>query len=455
MEKQLKTWSLTEFAARAGCEAHNIADGQVFRGFSLDSRSIEPGSLFLCIRGERSDGHDFAASAIGAGAVAVLAERPMDDLPCLVATNLVEALATFAKSVRKEFDGPVIGITGSNGKTSCKEFTAAALSPLGAILKNEGNRNTEYTAPLIWAELDGHQAVVSEMAMRGFGQIDHLAAIAEPTLGIITMIGTAHVEMVGSRPGIARAKGELLAHTRDLTILWREDEFYGDLLAMARTPVRTFGFSSEADCHILGYQAVDWQTSRVLISMNGQQHEMELPVVGRHQALNAAAALIAADAAGVPLADAIEAMKTVRLPGMRMEPRMIEGVLYLLDNYNASPDSTVAAITTMNELPAQGKKLAVIGEMRELGQFAESGHRLVGKALLGSNFDEIIFCGPLTDWAADEAINLGVPADTLRKIGDLTELREHLSRLHEGDVVLVKGSRALGLEEALPGVSAR
>lgn len=451
----MKSWSLHEFARRAGATLANVAPDATFTGFSHDSRAIAPKSLFLCIRGERVDGHDFAATAISHGAAAVLVEREIPGLPCLVVPNLVTALANFAKSVRAEYAGPVIGITGSNGKTSSKEFVAAALSPLGAILKNEGNRNTEYTAPLIWAELNGHAAVVSEMAMRGFGQIDHLASIARPTMSVITMIGTAHAEMVGSRAGIAKAKGEILPHTQNLCVFWREDDFYSDLVAMAQTPVRTFGFSAEADCQILGYQAIDWQTSRVLVNLGADRIEFDIPTVGRHQALNAAAALLVATECGVEPLAAAQAMARVQLPSMRMEPKHIEGVLYLLDNYNASPDSTVAALRTMNELPAEGRRIAVLGEMRELGNFAESGHRLVGRALVGSNFDSVILVGDATAWIEEEATELGFPAARIRRASDLTDVREQLMRLTPGDVVLIKGSRALGLEEALPGVSTK
>ncbi|MBL8049509.1 MAG: UDP-N-acetylmuramoyl-tripeptide--D-alanyl-D-alanine ligase [Chthonomonas sp.] len=446
---------MDDFARRAGATCAGVPGDATFTGFSLDSRSVAPGSLFLCIRGERVDGHDFGPQAIASGATALLTERELPGLPCIVAPSLVEALANFAKSVRAEFGGPVIGITGSNGKTSSKEFVAAALSPLGPVLKNEGNRNTEYTAPLIWAELENHQAVVSEMAMRGFGQIDHLASIAKPTISIITMIGTAHAEMVGSRAGIARAKGEILPHTSDLAIFWREDDFYGDLVAMAKTPVRTFGFSAEADCQILGYQALDWQTSRILVQLGTDRFEFEIPTVGRHQALNAAAALLAAQACGVDPLTACAAMRHVRLPEMRMEPKQIDGVMFLMDNYNASPDSTVAAIRTMNELPAQGRHVAVLGEMRELGNFAESGHRLVGKALVGSRFDQVILFGDSANWIEDEAVNLGFPAELITRAVDLNEIRERLLLLSEGDVVLIKGSRALGLEEALPGASTK
>lgn len=451
----MKSWSLGDFAQRARAELVGDKATQ-FADFSWDSRQVTPGSLFLCIRGAQVDGHDFAEEAARQGAAALLCERQLaTSLPQVVAPNLVEALASFGRSVRDEYSGPVIGITGSNGKTSCKEFTAQALSPLGPILKNEGNRNTEYTNPLIWAELDGHPAVVSEMAMRGLGQIDHLARIAKPTIAVITMIGTAHAELVGSRQGIVLAKGEILASTSGPAILWQEDDFLGDLKSMARGPVRTFGFSSDADCQIMGYQVLDWQSSRVLFTLGGDRLEGTIPTVGRHQALNAAAALLVAAECGVPLDEAVSAMSRTQLPGMRMEPRWIGNTLVLMDNYNASPDSTIAALRTLTELPVSGRRIAVLGEMRELGQFTESGHRLVGQALIGSSIDQVVFYGDLTRGSEAAAIEYGYPASQIFRAESMAELSDFLKDLPSGDVVLIKGSRALGLEAALPEVSAR
>ncbi|MCE9559612.1 MAG: UDP-N-acetylmuramoyl-tripeptide--D-alanyl-D-alanine ligase [Armatimonadetes bacterium] len=389
-----RSWSCEDFATRCGGRLLGAPD--VFAGFSHDSRNVVPGSAYLAIAGANVDGHSFAPSVIAQGAAVVIGEREIPGLPMIIVANLVEALAKFASTVRSEFSGPVLGVTGSNGKTSTKEFAAAALSPLGPVLKNEGNRNTEYTAPLIWAELVPEtKSVVSEMAMRGFKQISHLARFTRPTCALITMIGTSHAEMVGSREGIMRAKAEIF---EGLTpgapaLLWREDDFYSDLAARAPGPVRTFGFTSDAECQVVGYRALDWGRSVCMLSLQGQNFEIEVPTVGRHQALNIAAAMLAADSCGVDLSEAAEAIPGTKLPAMRMETFRIGSAIVLLDNYNASPDSTVAALKTLQELPTTGKKLAVIGEMKELGDFSESGHRLVGKALAGSHFDGVMLYG--------------------------------------------------------------
>ncbi|MBX7131499.1 MAG: UDP-N-acetylmuramoyl-tripeptide--D-alanyl-D-alanine ligase [Fimbriimonadaceae bacterium] len=452
--------TLVRFAELAGATIHGIDPGTEFLGYSLDSRAITPGNLFIAIKGKRSDGHDHASEAIGAGAVAALVEWPVD-APHLLVKNLVEALSQFGAARRNEFNGPVIAITGSNGKTATKEFTAAACAPLGEVLKSPANHNTEYTAPLVWDALTPETRIaVVEMGMRGLGQIAHLCKFSRPTIGVITMIGTAHVEMVGSREGIAEAKAELLAGLEPggTSILWAEDDFYGYLRERAPAAVRTFGFSPDAECRVLGYRALSWDRCIVRGSLDGVQFETELPTVGRHQALNAAAAILAAHTAGVGVEDAANAIRNAILPPLRMELRSVGKATVLLDTYNASPDSTVAAIKTLAELPAAGSKRVVLGEMRELGSFAETGHRQVGRVLGESPVDEVLLFGELTKFIESEAIRAGMDPTRIRHASKLSDVANFLEALQPGDLVLMKGSRALELESAVPldrGVSTR
>lgn len=443
-----------EFARRCGGVARDVDLEAGISGFALDSREAAPGSLFLAIRGARSDGHDHVAQALAAGAVAAIVERPVAG-PRIEVPDLVEALARFATGVRDRFPGPVVGVTGSNGKTATKEFAAAALSPLGPVLKSPGNRNTEYTAPLVWADLEAdHRAVVAEMAMRGFGQIAHLAEFTKPTCAIVTMIGTSHIEMVGSREGIARAKGEILtAAPPAAAVLWNEDDFFPTLRAMCapETRVSTFGFRPEADGQVVGYRALSWDRCVVRARIGTESAEFELPTVGRHQALNAVAALLAASASGVGVSQAAGALGAAALPPLRMQPVDVHGATVLLDTYNASPDSTIAAIRTLTELPCSGRRFAVIGEMRELGDYAESGHRQVGRALAEAALDGAVLVGELTRFTLSEALRAGMPPHLVEERG-LDLLGEFLGGLAPGDVCLMKGSRALGLESALEQV---
>jgi len=444
--------ALAELAQRLG----GVLDGPsevTATGFATDSSQVRPGDVFLAIKGSRVDGHAFCREAVAAGAVASLVERPVEG-PHILVSNLVEALARLGVSWRAEFTGPVIGITGSNGKTTTKELTAAALSPLGSVLKSPGNKNTEYTSPLVWAESAGKKVAVVEMAMRGFGQIAHLAHIHRPTVAIVTGIGTAHIEKVGSREGIARAKGEILEamEPSGVAILPLEDDFYSELAERAPGAIRTFGFHPDADAEVIAYRALDWQRTVVRWRIGGEEVEAELGAVGRHNALNAAAALLAAREVGVAPREAAGALRETEWPPMRMEIREIGGVTYVVDTYNASPDSTSAALRAMAELPIRGRRIAVLGEMRELGDFEESGHRMVGRALCESDPDLVYLTGGPTSFIADEAFRAGFTEERVTSSPelDLEDVRAFLKRtVRPGDVVLIKASRALGLEQAL------
>ncbi len=499
--------------------SQGVARRRMVTGFATDSRDVEPGDLFIAIRGAQVDGHAFVEAAFANGAAAALVERPVSG-PHIRVYSVVAALARMARSFRDEFQVPVIGVTGSAGKSSCKEFVAAALSPLSAmsvrgegvgggeprILKTEGNRNTEYTAPLLWAEVsspsplpegrggrgvrgeDEVAAVVVEMGMRGLGQIAHLASFSKPTIAIITNIGVSHLSELGSREAIAQAKGEILEAlpVDGVAILWAEDEYLAFLKDLAlRAPagssrrVLTFGFSETADARVVSYRAAGWEGAEIEIAFEGDVYLARLPVVGRHQVLNAAAAFLAAVAAGVPPELAAKGLNAAELPPMRMAIRERGDVTYVLDMYNASPPSVIAALETVrdvidsnspppNPLPAHRHRgegepefVTVLGEMRELGQYAEDGHRQVGTALKRFGVDRVVLLAPAragTDQPEPSgvgairvaALEAGIAASNIEVASSHEEVKALLSELEGPAVVLVKGSRGVELELALP-----
>lgn len=442
--------TLSELASRMGGAL--VGQDGLVTGFATDNRQVQPGDLFICIQGEKVDGHAFALAARQAGAVGALASQAVE-VPHILVSDVAEALGNLARSYRAAFAGPVIGITGSNGKTTTKELTAAAVAGLGPVLKTLGNRNAEYTAPLAWVGLlPSHRVAVVELAMRGLGQIAHLARFHQPTIGVITCIGTAHIEKVGSRAGIARAKGELLESlpAGGVSILWQEDDFFHDLLARVPGELRTFGFGPDAECQVLGVRMDGWERSIVRGSLDGVVFESPIPLIGRHQALNAAAAILAAHTAGVPVLAAAESLQQAELPPMRMEVVDVRGAKLIVDAYNASPNSTVAALHTLLESPAR-RRFAVLGEMRELGDFSESGHKEVGLALAGTPIDGVLTTGGQASLIADTAVEHGFPPEHLTKLDalDHAAITAFLERLGEGDVALIKGSRALELERAI------
>ena len=427
-----------------------LSENDRLSGFALDSREVKPGDLFLAIKGENADGHDFVAQAISNGAAATLAERQVEG-PHILVPNLVDALAKMALHFRSSFHGPVIGITGSVGKTTTKEFVAKALSPLGKIAQTTGNKNTEYTGPLLWAEMEGDErAVVVEMGMRGFGQIRHLASFAKPTMGLITNIGHSHLEIVGSRQGIAEAKAELFEALPSIgrAFAWAGDDFLGVLRAQAPCPVETFGFHS-GDSQVVRYEAVSWTLSKATISLRGQEVDIQIPAAGKHLALNAAAALLVADACEVPLDRAADAIRDVKLPEMRMQIIDRDGVTIVMDAYNAAPGSFHAALETLAELPSKGDRLVVMGEMRELGVATEQAHREVGRAITRSEVSRACFLGEATRFAFDQCRIDGMREEQLVVAADIDAVRRFLDSAKPGDTVLIKGSRAVELERAL------
>jgi UDP-N-acetylmuramoyl-tripeptide--D-alanyl-D-alanine ligase len=436
----MRPFSAAEAARRMG--GQNAAGDAMIMGFATDSSFVGKGDLFIAIRGARVDGHGFVPQALAAGAAAALVERPVEG-PHLLVPNVVEALASFGRSLRDEFSGPVVGLTGSAGKTTTKEFLAAALSPLGPVVKTQGNRNTEYTSPLLWAEVDrGTKAVVVELAMRGFGQIAHLAQVSKPTLGLITNIGYSHLLQVGDRSGIARAKGELLeALPEDALCILPEDDDYLDVLKTiaGRRPVLTFGFAEGADCRTESYRSQSLGHAEITGRCRGEAWSLTLPAAGRHLATNASAAILAAHVLGVPPQQAAEGIAKAELPPMRMETRERNGATILLDAYNAAPHSVLAALETLIETPVQGRRLAVLGEMRELGEATESAHRSVGTT--AAKLDDAIFVGETAEIMRDAAGK--------GRVGTLDDVRRLIDGLRAGDVLLIKGSRALELEKAL------
>jgi UDP-N-acetylmuramoyl-tripeptide--D-alanyl-D-alanine ligase len=440
---------LSDLAKRFGGEL--VGGDATVTGMVTDNREVKPGDLFVAIRGAKTDGHQYASAAMLQGAVATLAEEPVEGLYILV-TNVVEALANMARSFRNEFSHPVIGITGSAGKTTTKEFTAAACSALGGVLKTIGNRNSEFTGPLLWPEVTMDQKVaITEMGMRGFGQIAHLAGFNQPTIAIITNIGYSHLELVGSREGIAKAKSEILEALPEngTAVLFSEDEYLGNLIAVAGDRnIRTFGAGGNADCQVTSYEALDWTRSKIEGVLDGKKWTAIMPTVGRHLANNAAAAILAATEVGVSLEDACSGIESAELPPLRMEIREFQGATLVMDNYNSNPPAVQGALQTLEEVPTDGRRIAVLGTMRELGDESEAAHRQVGRRLSRSKIDSTIVYGAETEFIEQEYLRRGGAPERFIRVSSLEEIRSQLSGAKAGDTILVKGSRALELEKA-------
>jgi UDP-N-acetylmuramoyl-tripeptide--D-alanyl-D-alanine ligase len=406
----------------------------VVDGADFDSRTIQPGQLFVPVVGDR-DGHDFVGAAIGRGALAYLSSRgPIDGIvaPCIAVDDTVAALQRLATLARGAIPGAVVGITGSVGKTSTKDFARAALGARWRTHANVGSFNNELGLPVtILGAPDGTEALVVEMGMRGFGQITELCEIAHPTIGVVTRVAAAHTELVGSIDGVERAKGELVEAlpASGVAILNADDERV--LRMSARTRARVLTYGAQGEVRIETVELDDLARPTVQVATPWGRATIRLSVSGEHQGHNAVGALAIALAADVALDAAAHALESVTISKWRMEvTRSAAGAVVINDAYNANPASMLAALDALAALRVPGRSVAFIGAMAELGDEHAAGHRNIavhvrrlGIALVAVGTDDY-----------------GVPG-----IG-LDDARAMLSSLGVGDAALIKASRAVGLE---------
>ncbi|MEN3001248.1 MAG: UDP-N-acetylmuramoyl-tripeptide--D-alanyl-D-alanine ligase [Armatimonadota bacterium] len=432
------------------------------QGVTTDSRTVQPGDLFFALRGARTDGHQYLQEVFARGAVAAVVEYlPIgaEGFPLLRVPSTVQALGTLAHYYRMQMpDLKVIGITGSTGKTTTRAMVAAALEAgfPNAVHSSPGNFNTEIGVPLTIFGLEPfHRVLVQEMAMRGRGQIAYLAEIARPQIGVITQIGWSHIELLGSRQAIAEAKSELLkALPPDgLAILPRDDRFYEFLREQAPCPALTFGRHPDADaCLVETHLAPDSTTGKIRLQTDQTvEVELTLPYLGEHLLLNATAALLVAVALGVDPYQAARALEKVQLPEMRMAIQPQPGGWMLInDAYNANPDSMRAALQVLlYQAPAQ-RRIAVLGDMKELGPYSMQLHWQLGRWLATQPLDYLILVGTDVLWTAAAAKEGGFPAQRVLHFDSPLGAGEWLWRnVQKGDWVLLKGSRALGLERIM------
>jgi UDP-N-acetylmuramoyl-tripeptide--D-alanyl-D-alanine ligase len=420
-------------------------------GIALDSRMVKPGDLFCAIRGDQVDGHQFVDEAAKSGAVAALVTKSgRYPIPTICIASITSALAEIAAHIRSKFHGPVIGITGSVGKTTVKELLAAALAPAGQVLKSEGNQNTELSLPVTWMRLEStHKFVVLEMAMRGSGQIAHLAAFSKPTGGIITRIGTSHLGELGGADAIAAAKAELLAELPEdgFAVLPEESSYIEMLKRAARCKTVTFGLAA-GQCQVLEH-TTNFESGFVECTYDvlGAKVHARIPGMGKQQAANGAAALAACHCLSMDLERAADAMSGAVMPMNRLVTKRTAGSI-LVDVYNSSPESCVEALQVLAEHPAHGDRIAVLGDMLELGDHAESAHRAVGAEAARLGINRLSVIGRLSHWIREGAVDSGF-AGRIDSLSDIEQAANILRNLNVGDVALIKGSRALGLEKAV------
>lgn len=438
----------------------SIERGEI-RGVSIDSRTVREGELFVAIKGERFDGHDFVPEVMKKGAWGVLVERrefehrsaSMALLKNIVPVeDALVALQELSHLHRRRFAVPVAGITGSNGKTTTKEMLAGILQQKGPVLKNEGNLNNHLGVPLTLLKFEPrHTAAVIEMGMSAAGEIDLLARLASPGIGVITNIGPAHLEFFKGMDGVADAKGELLDHldTNGTAVLNADDRFFGRLKDRARCRVLSFGFGAEADVRAANIVQENGHTDLTL-SAAGSTATVRLRTVGLHNVSNALAAAAAGVAAGMSL-DAVKAGLEGFAPvSMRSEIKNVKGRTVLADCYNANPASMEAALKTVAGMASAGQRVAVLGDMLELGGSSAEAHRAIGATAARLGIERLITVGTLAGNIAAGAADAGMSRDRVHQTLSHAEAAQLLRDLtRQGDAVLVKGSRGMKMEKVL------
>lgn len=444
--------SLQELAhAVGGTLCPPSAQGQV-SGVSTDSRTIGPGDLFIPLRGSNFDGHDFLVQAARRGAAACLSEEVVAGfpIPIIRVENTLAALGDLAAALRRDFDGPVVAVTGSSGKTTTKEMLAAILSLTGAGLKTAGNFNNLVGLPLTLFRLEPvHRWVVLEMGMSARREISRLAEIADPSVGVITNVGPAHLETLQGLDGVARAKGELFeALTQGTTAVINADDSLVAQLPVANGVQRLlFGRHPEAQVRAEDV-VVGGETVRFRLVAAHDSWSVTLHAPGRHNVANALAAAAAALAVGVEPALIVRGLEAFRPVAGRMEVVCrADGVVFIEDSYNANPLSVRVALEALDEMGGSGRRIAVLGDMLELGAAAAGFHREIGW-VAANRSDFLLLLGEMAEHTAAGARERGMPADRVRVLGSHDEVADFLRKvLQGGDRVLIKGSRGMKMEK--------
>lgn len=414
-------------------------------GVEKDNRSVKAGDLFVAIRGEKFDGHDFAASAVENGAVAVLCERELEvDVPCLVVEDSIRGLQAIASGYRAEFFPKVVGVTGSVGKTTTKEMIASVLSEKYNTLKTEGNLNNEIGLPFTVLNLNkNHEAAVIEMGMNHFGEISRLTRIARPDIAVISAIGESHIEFLGSKEGILKAKLEILEGLSDngIVILNGDDEYL--LSLKGKLPFKTIYYgitNKEADIFAT---AKSISLNEITFTVRETENfEFKINCGGEHNLKNALAAVAVGRELGLSNEEIASGLEKFENTGMRQKIIKKDGRTIINDCYNANPDSMRASLKLLSD--TEGRKIAVIADMLELGETSKDAHIELGK--LAAEMADIIFVtGDMREY-----VKAGAGDAEIYAFEDVPSLCAKLKEVWtEGDTVLVKASRGMRLERVV------
>ena len=433
--------SISEIAiATAGTAT---CDGTV-TSICTDTRNILSDSLFIALRGDNFDGNDFVQAALDLNAAAAVCEREIPNItkPIVVVKDTRKALLDIAAYYRKKFDIPVVGVTGSVGKTTTKEMIYAVLSTKFKTLKNEGNLNNEIGLPKSVFMLDSsYEAAVLEMGMSGFGEISRLTKVASPSIGVISNIGISHIEKLGSKENILKAKLEILdGMDKNGILLVNGDD---ELLKETENAI-FYGLGENCAYRAINFTNNEYETELLIKYPNGEI-KAKLPAIGIHNIYNALAAFAVGLLLGITPQMAADGLGDYIPTGMRQKINKTGGITVIEDCYNASPDSMNAAFSTLSLIKGKGRAIAVLGDMLELGDYAREAHIQVGKNAYSSGVDKIFAYGENARLYIE-----GAKSEKGSHFEDKEQLSEELyNQIKAGDAVLFKASRGMKLEEAM------
>ena len=422
---------------------------------STDTRTISKGSVFVAIKGEKADGHDYGKQAMDLGAEAVIAERVIDDAKCIIVDSTRQALLELASYYRSKFNIPLIGITGSVGKTSTKDMIALVLSEQFYTLKTEGNHNNDIGVPWTLFGLDNsYTAAVVEMGMNNFGEISRLSLCSKPTMAVITNIGDSHIGNLGSRENILKAKMEILdgADYEAPLILNRDDKFLYNAEIHGSRKVIYYSVKKK-DC--------DVYATNIVVLDNGIKFDINYPqgkisavinCLGVHNVKNALAAFCVGLELGIDPEKMVKGIAKFKPDGIRQNVRTVNDKTFIVDCYNASPDSMEAAIDMLSQYKEKngGMGYCVLADMLELGDMSKKLHKSVGEYVASSGCDKLLCYGDMSVNYIDGAVKKGFNPECCKHFATHEELADYLKEnLKENDAVLFKGSRGMKLEEVV------
>lgn len=428
-------------------------------GVSIDTRTLAAGEVFFALKGEHLDGHNFIKQAFSMGASSAVIDR-MDvleefaDRPVILVKDALTALGDLASHVRGLYDIPLVAVTGSSGKTTTKDMIALILGAGRPTLKSEGNFNNLIGLPMTLFKLSGsHKAAVVELGISERWEMPRLAGICRPDIALITNIGRAHLRTLGTIEDVAKAKAALFSALapEGVRVVNLDDERLRGFAAVPGNKV-TFSMKEDADVRVSEYNALeDFSGIDVTYNVRGEALSLRLKSPSAASVLNAAAAIAASLPLGASIEDIRQGLDGFSHTKGRMEVLRVNGLTILDDTYNANPESVAMALLTLSV--ARGRKIAVLGEMLELGKTSEAEHRAIGVRAGQLGIDLVVVIGNRAEDIAKGALTEGVKSLTVLCFKDKPEAIDALARiLRKGDAVLVKGSRAVGLEEVITGI---